>query len=117
MSRFTRTKSNKTIFVGRGLLGKIRFGSLVFNILIIGLIFSAMIFYLAQTNMTATYGFKMRELEKKIADLKQENKDLELKAAELQSITQIEEVGKKLNMVKIARIDYIKSGEASMAAR
>jgi hypothetical protein len=45
--------------------------------------------YLAQTNITATYGFKIRDLEKELVELENENKRLSLDYSRLQSIEKI----------------------------
>lgn len=73
------------------------------------------LFYLAQANTIATKGYEIRELEEKLATLKEKNKKLELKAAELQSVKNIEEGVKHLNMVPIDKVIYL-SGEGTAVA-
>lgn len=65
------------------------------------------LFYLAQANQTATNGYQIRELEEELDVLKEENKKLELKAAELQSVRKVEEGVKHLNMIPIDKLMYI----------
>lgn len=117
MSRFTKTKLSKAIFSRRRWLGGLKFGSASFNVLLAGFIFSAMVGYLAQANLTVASGFKMRDAEAELSLLQEKNKALELRSAEAQSIARLEEVAADLKMIKVGKVDYIKSGIAAMAAR
>lgn len=65
------------------------------------------LFYLAQSNQTATKGYEIRELEDRLSSLEETNNKLELKAAELQSVKNVEEASKHLNMVPIEKVFYI----------
>lgn len=64
-------------------------------------------FYLFQINDLAIKGFEIRNLEKTIKNFQESKKDLEVKATELQSLSNIEEVKKELKMIKSEKIEYI----------
>lgn len=64
-------------------------------------------FYLFQINDLAIKGFEIKNLEKTIQNFKESKKDLEVKATELQSLSNIEEVKKELKMIKSEKIEYI----------
>lgn len=72
-------------------------------------------FYLSQTNETVIRGYEIKDLEKRLEELKKEGHDLELKAAELESIERIREKTEKLNMIKIAGARYIKLTKEEVA--
>lgn len=64
-------------------------------------------FYLYATNKVAVQGFGIREAEKRVAQLGQENNQLRIREAELKSLYRIEETGKRLNMFEPAEVSYI----------
>ena len=64
-------------------------------------------FYLYTTNRVAVQGYAIRDAEKEIARLKQDNNQLRIQEAELKSLYRIEETGKRLNMFEPVTIDYI----------
>lgn len=68
------------------------------------------LFYLIQTNKTATFGFEIENYDKKITGLKEERAKLELRAARLRSTNQIKEKLEKLNMQEVdpTKISYYK---------
>lgn len=74
------------------------------------------LFYLAQANQTATKGYEIRTLEEQLEALKAEQKKLELKAAELQSVRNVEEGSRQLNMVPIEKVVYLAPGGSVVAA-
>lgn len=84
-----------------------------FNIVILTLIVLISLLYLAQVNSVAAKGFEIKDLEKRIEELKESNKKLELKVAELRSRGYIGEQIQKLNMVSVSSIDYL--SDTSMA--
>jgi len=84
-----------------------KFQGFNFNIIILGLIVLVSFLYLIQVNSVAAKGFEIKDLEKRIEELKDGNKDLELKVAEFQSRGYIEKEIQKLNMVAVSNVDYI----------
>ena len=63
--------------------------------------------FLAQVFQSQTKSYETVELNKKAAELKTQNRELEIKTAELRSITNIEKSAKQLNLVKTKNIVYI----------
>lgn len=84
-----------------------KFQGFNFNVIILGLIILVSFLYLVQVNSVAAKGFKIKDLEKRIEELKDGNKNLELKVAELQSRGYIKKEIQKLNMVAVSNVDYI----------
>jgi len=71
--------------------------------------------YLLIANNTAIKGFKVKELENKVADLQEQNKKLELDAIRLQSVGEVEKKISELSMVKLAKTEYISATGSSVA--
>ncbi|EKD33445.1 MAG: hypothetical protein ACD_76C00028G0001 [uncultured bacterium] len=71
--------------------------------------------YIIQINISATKGFAIRDLEKRISTSKLENEQLESKLAELQSMDNIASKVSMLGMVPVDRIDYYSSVSSSFA--
>ncbi|MFA5188092.1 MAG: hypothetical protein WC460_01875 [Patescibacteria group bacterium] len=71
--------------------------------------------YLWQTNSLATKGYKIKELEDKVADLRKENKDLQLGITELRSTDRIAKEVENLQMVSVARIEYLQADGTAVA--
>lgn len=83
--------------------------------LVFVLIIATGIGYLLVANNTAIKGFAVKELENRIADLEEQNTDLELEAIKLQSINVVEEKVSKLDMVKVAKTDYVSPTGSAVA--
>jgi len=64
--------------------------------------------YFWQVNSLSTRGFKIRELENNIESLREVNQKLEMNAANAQSINQLQEKIKELNMVAPAEVEYLR---------
>lgn len=112
MSRFflfskTNTKKYHP-FTQQGVFKKLNFRQKMSIFLFILLILLGG-FYLFETNDLAIKGFEIKNLEKKSKELGQDNKNLELKITELQSLSNIEELKKELNMIKGGQAEYISS--------
>jgi hypothetical protein len=77
--------------------------------------FVAGLFYLSQVNSLATTGYKIKALEEKAANLRQQNKKYELEITELRSTARINEAIKRLEMVEVARVEYLKANGSTVA--
>lgn len=73
--------------------------------------------YLMQINVTATKGYKIKDLEKQISELTEENKSLTLKHIELQSMANVIEQVPSLNLVTTDNIEIITSVGSAVAMR
>lgn len=74
------------------------------------------LFYLAQANQIATKGYEIRALEQKKADALEQQERLEVEAARLRSIKQIEANAENLKMVPATEINYV-SPDTSVAKK
>ena len=73
--------------------------------------------YLYFINQTATGGFDIKGIENRIEELSKNNKRLELKTAELQSLTNIEKASAELDMIATTTIDYLPAVSSTVAVR
>lgn len=94
-----KTKINKK---SEQLLGSINLSFVVIFFLVL-----AGIIYMYSINASAVKGYKIRQAEKEISELKKSNEQLKIKEAELKSLYHIEEVSKDLDMVEVNNISYI----------
>ena len=73
--------------------------------------------YLMQINVTATKGYKIKELEKRVTQLTEENKKLNLKHIELQSMANVIEQVPSLNLVVTQDVETITPVGSAVAMR
>ena len=84
-------------------------------IILISLISFSGLLYLVQINSLATKGYEMKNLDEQISELKSKNKRLEIQIAELSSTERILAQLDKLEMVEVARVEYLKANGTSVA--
>ncbi len=65
--------------------------------------------YLVQVNSYSTKGFEIKSLERQISQLKEEQKQLQIQSAELQSFQRIQGDNAVVNMVPVSTISYIQT--------
>ena len=87
------------------------------NIILIFLIVATSLTYLFYVNRQATSGFEIKSLERKITELEQQTKKLELQKAELQSLSAIEKSTVELGMVDSPKIDYLPAVGSAFAVK
>lgn len=112
MARFLTLSKSGDIQRGKrkkAIRGKIKIGPVTLCFVTIILLCLISLFYLTQANQIATKGYEIKDLEDRLDNLKEENRGLELRAAELQSVRNVEEGVKKLNMVPLQKVVYISS--------
>lgn len=83
------------------------FGFLNLNYSIVGLIVIFGLAYLIQINNISTQGYKIKDLEKNVAELKISKSELELAALDLQSVAKIQEKMDELGMIALTREEFI----------
>ncbi len=71
--------------------------------------------YLVQINALATKGYKIKELEERVSDLRDKNKGLELQITELRSSERISREVENLEMVAVSRVEYLRANGTSVA--
>lgn len=113
----TITKSNDVKLGKRkkSLSRKLRTGPVTLAVALIFLVCLLSLFFLAQVFQSSTKGYEISELESDMEELKEQNKALEIKAAELRSFENIKNEAERLNMVQAERIVYIRQSGTSVA--
>lgn len=91
-------------------------GPVTMTIGIIVLFCVVSLLFLVQVFQSSTTGYEVSALETQIEELKEENKKLEIQAAELQSLDSIEASVQEINMVPVENIVYIEPPAASVVA-
>jgi len=86
---------------------KIDLGQNGLKILLLALIVFVGLSYLYYINQTATGGFDIKGMESQIDEIKKENKQLEVSAAEMQSLSNIEAASEDMQMVATTSIEYL----------
>lgn len=73
--------------------------------------------YLYYINQTATGGFDIKGVENQIEDIKKDNKQLQVRAAEMQSLSNIEAASGEMQMVATTSIEYLPAVGSVVAVR
>jgi Tfp pilus assembly protein PilN len=73
--------------------------------------------YLYSVNQNAVQGFHMRQLEKEIAALKDENAQLQIKEADQRSLARLEAALQGTSMQKVSAITILRAEETTVALR
>ncbi|OGI24958.1 MAG: hypothetical protein A3J76_03925 [Candidatus Moranbacteria bacterium RBG_13_45_13] len=110
MSRYlTITNSNSLRFGERkGVLKtQPKMGRVTLSFMLVMLICASGVFYIFEVNNLATKGYEIRDMENRINELRKENENLRIQAAELKSMYKIEEKTKELNMVVPKDVSYL----------
>jgi cell division protein FtsL len=117
MSRLSITRSS-TISLGknrRGFSSRLKSGPVTMVMVVIFLICVLSLFFLAQVFQSSTKGYEITELHNQIKNLEEQNKSLEIEAAELKSFENLKNEADTLNMVGTNNIVYIKRSGTSVA--
>ena len=117
MGRLSITRSNN-ISIGKnrkGFSSRIKSGPITMVTVVIFLICVLSLFFLAQVFQSSTKGYEITELQNQIDDLEEQNKSLEIEAAELKSFENLKNEASSLNMVSTDKIVYIKKSGTSVA--
>lgn len=77
------------------------------NYLILSLIVVFGLAYLLQINSISTQGYKIKDLEKTVSELKVSKSELELAALDLQSVAKIQEKMNEMGMVSLNKEEFI----------
>lgn len=111
MSRYLTLTNSSPIRMGeRKGVSKVRparMGGLTLNFMLIALICAAGVFYIFEVNNLATKGYEIKNIEAQLEKLKKENENLNIRAAELKSMYNIEEKTKDLNMIAPKDVSYL----------
>jgi len=111
MNRYlTLTQSSSVRFGERKRVLKnrsFRLGNITLNLMLAVLICAAGVYYIFEVNNLATKGYDIKKMESDLETLKKENEQLNIRAAELKSMHNIEEKTKDLNMTAPKDVSYI----------
>lgn len=75
------------------------------------------ILYIFQASMMVKETFAIKDVEGKIEEMNEANKDLEITFSQKNSLKSSEELLEELNFVKVTKIDYIRVLETAVAAK
>ena len=116
MSKFFHlSKKPRKVLRKRKFLASMKINLKTANIAVGGLIIVITVSYLVQINSLATKGYQIKELENKIAGLKQDKADLELEALSLQSMGTVKGKVQGLGMVMAGEPEYLAPTPVAMA--
>lgn len=90
-------------------------GPVTLTVILISLVCFLSLLFLAQIFQSSTKGYEISDLERKVKELKEQNKVMEIRAAELRSFENIKNEAEKLNMTQANKIVYIKQSGRSVA--
>lgn len=117
MTKLARKFNKKNNFINPAKQRNINLGQNSLGILLFALIVFVGLSYLYYINQTATGGFDIKGMENKITEIAKDNKQLETKTAEMQSLSLIEEAGQNLEMVATTSIEYLPAVGSAVAVR
>lgn len=95
----------------------LRAKSVFISLILIIFMISLGVLYLTQTNGLATKGYQINNLKVRLAELEDQNKQLELGVAERQSIKNLSARMESLGLVQVAFTDYLSTTGSSVAVR
>ncbi len=81
--------------------------ALVFGIAAVAIVGMLGFFYLQQVVQTASQGTDIHQLEATLTDLKEQQRVLELKGAELRSLQNVEQDVENMNLVPTDKVSYL----------
>lgn len=73
--------------------------------------------YLIQLNVVAAKGFAMRATERRLTELAERQKKMQVELAQKESLAGLSNDIELLGMVPVSKVEYIKVGGASVAVR
>ena len=118
MSKFMISKKLhelKEKFYKKNIFFKYQLNSRSWLILMAVLISLSGLLYLAQINGLATKGYEIKDLEEKAAELRDKNNKLKLQITDLRSTARINQAVESLEMVEVARVEYLSANGTSVA--
>ena len=83
----------------------------------IGLVAISGFFYFTQTNITATKGYMISEMQNEISDLQEQNRKLNLHYIQRQSMANIVGSVSKMDLVPVTNVEVINANDGAVALR
>lgn len=90
--------------------GRAKVSKLTMVFILLGFISCAGVMYIFQINKLATMGYEIKEKERQIEDLRKKNETLQIRAAELRSMQNLEADKEQMKMKKPVNTTYIEVG-------
>ena len=87
--------------------GSVKIGLMGAGFLMIVSVILGSAFYLFQVNDLAMKGYEIRDWENRIAELKKENKKMQIREMELRSMYAMEKVASDFNLVNPTNVSYL----------
>jgi len=100
--RAAENSARRRIYLRR----KLHLGPITLGFITLILICVLSLFYLTSTDGIATKGYELKDLEGKVKSLKDQNEQLKLERAQLESIKNLEENVKQFNMMRINQVSF-----------
>lgn len=85
------------------------------NVLLVALITTMFMGFLALNNQAAANGFTIKAIEKRIADLEEQRRKLDLEVLGRQSMNNVESQVRNLGFVPVSGIDYLTAAGGAVA--
>ncbi len=118
MTKFTRRQAqHKQQKFAESVADRLHLSQAPLQLILFAVIIFAALSYLFYINQTATGGFDIKGIEQNITQLEKANKKLEVRVAELQSLSSIEQASADLNLVATSHIEYLPAVGAAVAQR
>jgi len=92
-----------------------RFNYSIFNYSLLGIILLIIVISLGQANASIYASLEINELRQGFKDLQIENKRLLKEDAAIKSMENLQKISQELNMVEVARINYLKHNIDTLA--
>lgn len=86
-------------------------------IFIAGALFVLAVVYLIQLNVVAAKGFALKTTERRVAELAEQHKKLQVELAQKESLTGLTEGVSALGLVPVKQVEYIRSSADPVAVR
>jgi hypothetical protein len=103
-----RDRKKKKVF-NQNYRKQFRVGKITLGFFGIAIFLSLSLFYLSQTNEVTAKGYDISSLEKKKQALAEEKERLQIEAARLQSIQQIQQDISSTDMIPVEKVNYVRS--------
>ncbi len=101
----SKRRGSRKRVVGNGL----SLGPLSIKFITIGLITILSIIYLAQSNISATKGYELKELQTQKEEIGLENERLEVEANRLKALKNVQKISREKGMVPVDNVKYPRS--------
>ncbi len=97
----------------------LRFAGGVFalNVLMLSVVVGLFVGYLMMNNRAAANGFAVRDLERQISELRDQNGRFDLEVVAMQAMNNVEQQVGELGFVPVDDLDYISSAPAVVAVK